>query len=169
MRCTPSTPQFLDILERLRNYAYSNPVLPPTLYQLINPKPATRPQPPPTVSDDGSTQSGMSSVTGATGLSQLTKQSRYGSTAHNPSLDPTLTALLPPTIRVKDLIGNDEAPKNESNAPMCLSYHLWGLCFTSCRRKADHNRPLTPTDKATLSNWVIDHLAKCRASGAIPP
>jgi hypothetical protein len=76
MRRTPSALQFLDILERLSNYAYSNPVLPPALYQLINPKPATCLQPPPTVSDDGSTQSGMSSVTGATGLSRFTNQSR---------------------------------------------------------------------------------------------
>jgi hypothetical protein len=111
----------------------------------------------------------MSSVTAATGLSQFTNQSRYGSPAHNPSLDPTLATLLPATVRVKDLIGNDEAPKNESNAPMCLSYHIRGICFAGCQRKADHNRPLTPTDKATLSNWVIDQLAKRRASGAIPP
>ncbi|MFN9980210.1 MAG: hypothetical protein ACK53Y_09865, partial [bacterium] len=125
--------------------------------------------PPPIVSDDASMQSGMSSITGATGLTRLTSHPRYGQSVTNPALDPALAALLPATVRVKDLLGNDDAPKNEQNNPMCLSFHLRGVCFAGCRRKTDHDRPLTNTDKNLLSNWVIDQLAKRRASGAIPP
>lgn len=176
MRRTPTPPPFMDILERLSVYSYTTPVLPPPLYQLINPKPPTRPPPtfpgtipPPIVSDDASMQSGMSSITGATGLTRLTSHPRYGQSVTNPALDPALAALLPATVRVKDLLGNDDAPKNEQNNPMCLSFHLRGVCFAGCRRKTDHDRPLTNTDKNLLSNWVIDQLAKRRASGAIPP
>jgi hypothetical protein len=87
----------------------------------------------------------------------------------NPNLDPSLVSLLPPTVRIKDVIGNDEVPKNEAGYPMCLSFHTRGVCFSNCRRTRDHERPLTANDKTILSNWVIDTLAKRRAAGAIPP
>jgi hypothetical protein len=114
-------------------------------------------------------QSGMSSVSGATGLSRISAATRYGPAVNNTSLDPALSALFPPTVRIKDLLGNDETPQNENNNPMCLSFHLRGLCSSNCRHKLDHERPLTPADKNLLSNWVIDQLAKRRASGTIPP
>jgi len=112
----------------------------------------------------------LSSVTGATGLgTAATGTSRYGLPVQNPTLDATLQALLPPTIRIRDLLGTDAAPRNESNSPICLAYHIKGLCFSNCRRSKDHDRPLTPNDKTLLSNWVVDQLAKRRAAGAIPP
>jgi hypothetical protein len=177
---TPAEPQFHDFLDRTSMYMYTNPILPPNLYQLIAPRPNPKfPLPIPTiathVTDDASTHLNMSSVTGATGTSGLTRgtlgtaQSRHGTVVANPSVDSTLIALLPPTVRIKDLLGTDDAPWNESNKPMCLSYHLWGLCYTNCRRIVDHSRHLTAADKAQLSNWVVDQLAKRRAAGAIPP
>jgi hypothetical protein len=134
-------------------YMYTNLILPPNLYQLIAPRPNPKfPLPIPTiathVTDDASIQSNMSSVTGATGATGLTRgtlgtgQSRYGTAVANPSLDSTLIALLPPMVCIKNLIGTDDAPRNESNKPMCLSYHLRGLCFTNCRHIVDHSRPL---------------------------
>ena len=177
---TPAVPQFHYILDRISMYMYTNPILPPNLYQLIAPRPTPKfPLPIPSiatqVTDDASTHSNMSSVTGATGTTGLTRgtfgtgHSRYGTAVANPSVDSTLLALLPPTVRIKDLLGTDDAPRNENNKPMCLSYHLRGLCFTNCRRVVDHSRPLTATDKVQLSNWVVDQLAKRRAAGAIPP
>ena len=174
LRHMPADPPFQDILDRISLGFYSNPTLPAPLYQLINPRPpqGTRQLlggPASIVSDDASTVSALTGATGLTGAARTVTSSRHGDPVKNPSPDPTLQALLPQTVRVKELIGGDEVPKNEANGPMCLSYHLRGLCFTNCRRKADHERPLTTTDKAVLSNWVVDTLAKRRASGVLPP
>jgi len=178
LRRTPTAPQFTDILERVSLYLYTNPILPPALYQLIAPRPpnirltiqtgSIQTPGAATISDDASSQSGVSALTGNTGDTTRTQQSKYGTPVSNPNLDPTLVALLPPTVRIKDLIGNDEPPKNETGGRMCLSFHLRGLCFTNCRRTADHTRPLTQIDKTVLFNWVIDTLAKWRAAGTIP-
>jgi len=176
---TPAPPPFQDILDRISLGLYTNPTLPPPLYQLIQQKPPTRPHLQLTaeistpgltpVTDDSTVGSNMSSITGATTRTALTAPSRYGVAVANPNPDPALQTLLPPTISIKDLIANDEVPKNEAGSPMCLAFHLRSMCFSNCRRKADHERSLTQADKTLLSNWVIDTLAKSRASGTIPP
>jgi len=75
---TPAEPQFHDILDRISMYMYTNPILPPNLYQLIAPRPTPKfPLPIPSiatqVTDDASTHSNLSSVTGATGITGLTR------------------------------------------------------------------------------------------------
>jgi len=139
----------------------------------MNPKPLSYRHPlggsgPSIVSNDASTVSALTGATGLTGVRTIAF-SRYGASITNPSPDPTLQALLPPTVCIKDLIGIDDVPKNETNSPMCISFHLCRLCFANCRRKADHERPLTPQDKTVLLNWVADTLAKSHAAGLIPP
>jgi len=173
---TPTEPQFLDILDRISLHLYTNPNLPPALYQAVyqkNPRTPLLPEQSTIVSDDASTNSSVSALTSATGITGASRYtaltSRYGPPVTNPNPDPNLQALLPATVRIKDLLGTDEAPKNEANTPMCISYHIRGVCFTNCRRLRDHDRPLTTTDKTILSNWVVDQLAKRRAAGAIPP
>jgi hypothetical protein len=161
---------------------YTLPNLTPSLYQMVNPRPQPNPRLGPllpglTSTDDMSAVSGsvvlaltgvtgVTSPSGATGISKLTRRTQLA--VSNPALDAALQSLLPVTIRIKDLIGPDDVPRNEAGSPMCLSYHLRGICSSNCRRKADHDRPLTPADKAALSNWVIDQIAKRRAAGAIP-
>jgi hypothetical protein len=172
LRRTPAEPQFQDILDRLSLQIYSNPTLPPPLYQLINPRPfpgGTKTITTGTaVTDESSTVSALTNATGITGTARTT-MSQFGNPITNPNQDPALQALLPTAVRVKDLLGQDEAPRNEANSPMCLSYHLRGVCSSTCRRKVDHDRALTQADKTLLSNWIVDQLAKRRAAGAILP
>jgi hypothetical protein len=164
---------FMDILDRISLSLYTNPTLPPGLYQLIAPKLPTRPTPGSTIpnlasvsTDDGSVQTNLSSVTGATGL-RTAFTSRFGTSVPIPNPDPALQSLLPATVCLKELIGNDEVPRNEAGNPMCLAFHLRGLCNSTCCRQPDHARPLTADNKNTLSIWVIDTLAKRRVAGAI--
>jgi hypothetical protein len=172
----PADPPLLDILDRLSLHLYTNPTLPPALYQAVYQKNQKTPLIPgqnTIVSDDASTTSAVSALTSATGLTGTSRYtsttSRYDPAVTNPHPDPNLQALLPATVRIKDLLGTDKAPKNEANSPMCLSYHIRGICFANCRRLRDHDRPLTVADKNILLNWVVDQLAKRRAAGAIPP
>jgi hypothetical protein len=65
----------------------------------------------------------MSSVSGATGLSRITASTRYGQAVNNPTLDPALSALLPPTVQIKDLLGNDDAPKMKTT-PRCACHFI---------------------------------------------
>jgi hypothetical protein len=143
LRREPSTPNFQDILERFSLQVYTIPTLPMALYQLINPRPRFPPPgpsvttgtttPPTAISDDASMQSAVSALTGNTTVTHITSQSRYGTPVPNPVPDATLQALLPSTVRIKDLLGSDDAPKNEAGSPICLSFHLKGLCFSRCR------------------------------------
>jgi hypothetical protein len=172
----PADPPFLDILDRISLHLYTNPTLPPALYQAVYQKNQKTPLIPgqnTIVSDDASTTSAVSALTCATGLTGTSRYtsttSRYGPAVTNPNPDPNLQALLPVVVRIKDLLGTDEHPKNVANSPMYLSYHIRGICFANCRRLRDHDRPLTAADKNILSNWVVDQLAKCRAAGAITP
>ena len=43
-------------------------------------------------------------------------------------------------------------PTNVQGLPRCLSYHVKGSCYTTCKRAADH-RPLTEADATTLFTW----------------
>jgi len=176
---TPEAPNFLKILEKIGLSTYTLPTLPLPLYQLIQPKPPSIPSPtlPPSLAGTGSASSldsislAAQSIISALTNNSLPTRDRTGKTSlavTNPTPDTTLSAVLPSNVRIKDLMGTDEAPRNEAGSPMCLSFHIRGACFSNCRRKADHERPLTPKDKQTLSNWVIDQLAKRRAAGAIP-
>jgi hypothetical protein len=164
----PPTPPFFDILTRISLSLYYNPTLPSHLYQLINPRPG--PNTPltdiKTISDDdsGTVASGNTGVSTLTSGSALTQgSSRSGSFVKNPAVDAALQGLLPPGVKITDLLGSDPVPIGEDNNPICLSYHIRGGCFTNCRRKDNHARVLSPADKQKLSNWVVDQTAKLRA------
>ena len=47
-------------------------------------------------------------------------------------------------------------PKNKDNKPMCLAYHIKGVCNTRCQYAADH-REHTPQEDATLKAWCAQN------------
>jgi len=168
-------PNFLKILEKISLSNYSIPNLPLPLYQLVNPRPPPNLKTPGLTPTDDSSVTGNSNVSGltnptmATGYTGLTADTRRTAlTVHNTNPNANLQSLLPTNVRIKDLLGPDEAPRGTAGTPLCLSFHLRGICSSNCRRKSDHERPLSAADKDTLSNWVVDQLARRRAAGAIP-
>jgi hypothetical protein len=54
----------------------------------------------------------------------------------------------------------------DDNVPICLSYHIRGGCFSNCRRKDNHAKVLSVTEKQRLSNWIFDQTAKLKAKFA---
>jgi hypothetical protein len=161
----PPTPQFFDILTRISLSLYYNPTLPSHLYQIINPRasPKTPLAEIKTITDDdtGTMASGGTGVSTLTSGSNLTSgSSRSGSFVKNPAVDAALQGLLPPGVKITDLLGSDPVPISEDNNPICLSYHIRGGCFTNCCRKENHARILSPANKQKLSNWVVDQTAK---------
>jgi hypothetical protein len=138
---------------------------------LITPKPAAKL----TLVDLGKGKLDDDTVTMATGLSTLTPGSgltglstRSGTFMKNTTVDPALQSLLPAGIKTADLVGSDPVPTNDDNHPICLSYHIRGGCFSNCHRKENHSRPLSATDKAKLSNWMVDQVAKFKAKFNLP-
>jgi len=131
---TPENPSFLKILEKISLSMYMLPNSPPSLYQLVNPRPQPNPRfgpliPGLTPTDDMSAVSGsgvsaltrvtgVTSPSGATGISQLTRRTQLA--VSNPALDAALQSSLSATIHIKDLIGPDDVPRNEAGSPMCF-------------------------------------------------
>jgi len=177
----PPSPQFQDILLRISLATYQNPTLPSALYQLIQTKPNARfilhdfGKGKDKDDDTGTTATGLSSLSSATGpmTSNLSVHSgtsagtsqllgRAGTFLKNPSADPALQGLLPNGIKITDLVGSDQVPLSDENVPICLSYHIKGGCFSNCRRKDNHAKPLSADEKNRVSNWIVDQLAKLR-------
>lgn len=182
---TPADPQFFDILNRIELATYSRPTLPGPLYQLI----ANRPQakfPMPALTDQHTVATGVSTLTPMTSIlsgqpmvtpsvittstsSNSVLSNRTGTYTRNPTADTSLRALIPPGIKITELLGTDDVPVGDDNVPFCLSYHVKGGCFSNCRRKDNHSKTLSPEDKQRLSNWLVDQTAKLRARFAAAP
>jgi len=181
----PSTPPFQDILTRISLSLYINPTLPSALYHLVTSRPGPKlsmviDKPPPN-SDDATTATGISTISGSAAASSVISgltlgsgtqgsgtqgSGRSGAFIRNPTVDTSLQGLLIPGVRITDLVGSDPVPSGEDNNPICLAYHIRGGCYSNCRRRANHERALTPTDKQKLSNWLVDQTAKLRAKFA---
>jgi len=188
---TPPTPPFQDILTRISLSLYSNPTLPGALYQLVCPRPTTHlaPQPTPTMYHDASSvASGLSTLSPSvfvptptvhTGpgsinstpsliMTTTTTSGRSGTYSKNPQVDRTLQGLLPPGVKILELLGSDPVPTGDDNNPICLAWHIRGGCFSNCRRRQNHEKALSAAEKQKLSNWVVDQTAKLRAKFAAP-
>jgi hypothetical protein len=175
---TPPVPQFQDILVRISLATFQTPTLPHALYQLIQTRPHPRFIIPDLTKgedkedDTGTVATGFSSITsgsGAGGSGPASTQSglsqgsgRAGTFIKNPAADPTLQSLIPPGIKITDIMGSDPPPLDEDNQPICLSFHIKGGCFSNCRRKDNHAKPLSASDKSRISNWIVDQVAKLR-------
>jgi hypothetical protein len=114
----------------------------------------------------GSATGASSVISGLTQGSSTQGSGRSGAFIRNPSVDTSLQGLLIPGVRITDLVGSDPVPTGEDNNPICLAYHIRGGCYSNCRRRANHDRALTPNDKQKLSNWLVDQTAKLRAKFA---
>lgn len=175
----PETPNFVSILRTISLGAYTPPQLPLPLYQLVNPR-TPNPNPssnltpgPPSLAgtsarsgsittDDAST-AGTSVISGLTGATGLTTALR-STLVVNESPDPNLLTLIPFNRRIKDLMGNTAPPNTDSGAPICLSFHAKGGCYSNCRRKANHSHTLTQPEKERLANYIADRLEKLAKS-----
>jgi hypothetical protein len=172
----PSDPQFLDILTRISLSLYTNPTLPSALYHLIAPRLPTKPAFPDINrlkgdDDTSTTITGLSTLTPGstlTGSALTSLSTRSGLFVKNPSVDTALQSLLPATMKIADLVGSDPVPVGEDSKPICLSYHVRGGCFSNCRRKDNHARTLSTSEKAQLSNWMADQMVKLKAKYAAP-
>jgi hypothetical protein len=114
--------------------------------------------------DDASQRA--STVSALTASVRTAGTSRAGTFVPNPHGDINLQRLVPFNMKIRDLMGSASPPLNDDNLPMCLSFHVKGGCFSNCRRRADHTRPLTAADKDRLRNYIADRLA---AAPMAPP
>jgi len=123
----PPTLQFQDILLRISLATYQNPTLPSALYQLIQTKPNSRfvlhdfGKGKDKDDDTGTTATGLSSLSSATGPPTSNLSAHSGTTAgtsqlsgsagtflKNSSVDPALQGLIPNGIKITDLVGSDQ-------------------------------------------------------------
>jgi hypothetical protein len=179
---TPANPAYLDILERIGLSMYTLPTLPGALYQLIAPKQPSVPKGPYN-NDSATVATGLSTLTGTIVGTQPTtsvmsqgtflsgNMSTGGTSANfirNFNVDNELRSLLPPGIKILELLGNDPVPTGEDNSPICLSFHIKGGCYNNCRRKSNHAKTLSATEKQKLANWIMDQTAKLKARFTAP-
>jgi len=171
---TPPIPDLKTIVHQILMQIYILPNLPPALYHLAYPK---KPNPhadanslPSLVLSGTSTGSGASSnagpssssnmsiTSGASSVSGLTAATipppTRGSVVVNLTPNATLQTLLPPTIRIKDLIGQTSPPQLDSGGEMCLSYLIRNSCWSNCRRAAQHRANLTAAELQRLEQYL---------------
>ncbi len=186
-RLTPPTPDFKSIIHQILMHVYVLPMLPLPLYQLAYPKkptpqlllPGGSPVPGGSViTTSTSTGSSLSSgtaliVSGLTtssgGLSQNT--GARGARIANLALIQSIAALLPSTVRIKDMMGTTNPPKHDNGAEMCLSFLLRNGCWSNCHRSAQHVSTLSTTEQQCLTQYLTQRLtpAATQASPATSP
>lgn len=183
---TPANLAYLEILERIGLSMYTLPMLPGALYQLIAPKQPSVPKGP-YPNDSATVATGLSTLTGtivgtqpnpnpnASVMSQGTFLSGNTGTGgasagftRNLIVDNELRSLLPPGVKILELLGNDPVPTGDDNNPICLSFHIKGGCYNNCRRKSNHAKTLSAAEKQKLSNWIVDQTAKLKARFTAP-
>jgi hypothetical protein len=172
-------PDFTAILHNIALSTYILPHLPPTLYRLAYPKPLPMPAPSLT-SISTSSGSGTAASTNSSGgsggstsgsvISALTMPTALGSqqrVSHviNLSPDLTLTQLIEPGVKIRDLIGSDPPPLLDNGQQVCLSHLLRQGCWSDCRRASTHNHVLTAAKKARIAAYINTQSRKLCASG----
>jgi len=184
-RLTPPTPDFKSILHQVIMQVYVLPMLPLTLYQLAYPKkPAmalisggtvttagssTNSLSSGTVSSAGTSNSVISGLTTVSG-SSLPLTGTRGARIANLAPIQSIAALLPSTIKLKDLMGTAAPPKHDSGAEMCLSFLLRGGCWSNCKRGAQHVSTLSTGEQQRLTQYLTQRLsAVAPSSGATIP
>jgi hypothetical protein len=171
-KLTPPTPDFVTILYNIVLNTYVLPNLPPTLYKLAYPKPSN---PVPSLISTGSsnaststtpTQSssmiGMSSVTTPTLPTVTTSQ--QGSHVANINPDSHLINMVDPSIKIRDLMGNDPPPFLDNGSQLCLSFLLRHGCWSSCHRANTHTHSLSAAEHARIVAYLKKQMQKLRAN-----
>jgi hypothetical protein len=192
-RLTPPIPDMKGIIQQILLQVYVLPNLPPALYQLAYP----RKQPTPSnllvpglvsaSSSDASSLSGASTgassvvsrlttPTTPTLLSATRNTAIRGTAITNLHPNVTLQTLLPPNIKIKDLIHNTSPPLLDAGGEMCLSFLVRNTCWSNCKRAAQHRADLNPGELTRLEQYIqaqkqayTARRANATASARTPP
>ena len=155
----PSTPNFLEIWDDILEDKLLLPYLPYNLHVMAHGKlPQGGSSVGPTLSTNSTTSSFTMTAAGSATATPSVKES--GDTVkprpawqRSEAVDAEIQALLPAGRQIKQLIGDSEPPTNDTGTTMCLSYHVRGGCWSTCRRKEDH-RPQAAGKKERLKNYM---------------
>jgi hypothetical protein len=75
-------------------------------------------------------------------------------------INPSFQRFVDMNLRVRDVLvragQTNRVPSNNGGVEMCLSYHLKGMCNTSCARNGDHKEHAASEDQALL-RWCDTH------------
>jgi hypothetical protein len=85
----------------------------------------------------------------------------------NTDPDTELQSMIPTHLQLRMVIKNNPVPVNDSNLPMCLSFHLRRGCWSQCKRASDHNRKLSAAERQRVVAFISMQLAKL--SAVLPP
>ncbi len=122
-----------------------------------------------TVSSAGTSNSVISGLTTVSG-SSLPLTGTRGARIANLAPIQSIAALLPSTIKLKDLMGTAAPPKHDSGAQMCLSFLLRGGCWSNCKRGTQHVSTLSTGEQQRLTQYLTQRLsAVAPSSGATIP
>jgi hypothetical protein len=130
----PATPDFADVLIRIQLSSYQLPGLPGMYHDLTY---AIKPQLSiSTPTSGGTTMSDLSTIMGLSRrpqgvLPQVDAVPKHRNVfVRNAEPDTALQALVPAHIQLRNIIKNDQVPLNDSQQPMCLSFHLRRSCWS---------------------------------------
>jgi hypothetical protein len=170
---TPPPTDMKTIINQIIMQIYVLPHLPPQLYHLAYPKKPTSNSLPGSVGTTASLSSGItpssqsnnsntshSNSSNASTVSGLTLQTlppptpARGSVVMNQHPIATVQALIPHTLKLKDLIGNSPPPKLDDGGEMCLSFLTRNTCWSNCKRAAHHRSNLTSLEQQRLENYI---------------
>jgi hypothetical protein len=167
---SPATPDFTTMLHNIVLNTYVLPHLPPALYKLAYPKTSPGSATPSLANSSASHDSTpSSSVSGASNalsgasinssVSGLTTPTmgdgrQRGSHFANVNPDNRLVQLVPPGVKLRDLMGSDHPPALDNGQQMCLSFLLRGGCWSTCRRAASHTHTLNDNKRNRLISYL---------------
>jgi hypothetical protein len=170
-RLPPPLVDLKSIITQIIMGLYVIPHLPPSLYQLANPKrPLATPSDsvPRLVSPGSASQSSGSSISDASSVSGLTPPTHAGTQPPptgrgafimNLNQHESLAAMDRPQTKIKDIMGTAPPPKMADGTEMCLSFHLRGGCWSNCRRAANHAATLSANDLQRLKQYLTRRFA----------
>jgi hypothetical protein len=172
-RLTPTLPDFAVMLQNITLNTYMLPHLPPTLYKLAYPRPTTSLVPNLLALSDASHSSSSGNTSGssnASTISNLTSPSgsegtqpthnqnqRRGSYIANLPPDTALQSVIPPGIKIKDLMGADRStppPLLDNGSQVCLSFLTRQGCWSTCRRANSHAVQLNPNERQRVVTYL---------------
>jgi hypothetical protein len=169
-RLSPATPDFTTMLHNIVLNTFVLPHLPPVLYKLAYPKVSLGSATPSlagsSISQDSTPSSSVSGASNASsaasitsGISGLTMPTmgdgrQRGTHFANVNPDNRLVQLVPPGVKLRDLMGSDHPPALDNGQQMCLSFLLRGGCWSTCRRATSHTHSLNDNERNRLMAYL---------------
>jgi hypothetical protein len=113
-------------------------------------------------SSNASTISNLTSPSGSEGTQPTHNQNqRRGSYIANLTPDTALQSVIPPGIKIKDLMGADRAtppPLLDNGSQVCLSFLTRQGCWSTCRRANTHATQLNPNERQRVITYLRTQL-----------